>query len=556
MLYDRLGKCYFMKKRVSWISIVFLIIIIGLVITIKFDGKKVNFKRKTVKVGFYEYYPYYYLNKNSVPDGYYNEILELICNKINLNYEYVDCNITNALEKLKSGEIDLVFGISKTPDREKDYEFTDHYINNDNFAIYTNKNIKNGDLKALNGLKMGFLKGEENNEWILRFLKDKGINVKLIDVYNYPEDEEYLHDNKVDFIIENKRSNIDYENKNIKKIFEFSSGPVYIVSRKGNKKLIERINSALGEIEDDEENDTNLYFNDFDEYLNKLEIKKLFVGIFLIIITLFIYKKRKNKIFAIRTKRKIRNYMKNDKYILYYQPIVDPKTNGVKGFESLLRLNKNGKILTPDSFIREIEDNNMSLEVSLWLLKKVIADYRIIKDYRMVKGSNFYISLNVSFKEIENPKFLRSLMKIAKDYKIDDCNICLEIVEKFGMEDIGRIQSAIRIIKEYGFLIAIDDFGVEYSNLDLLNKIDSDIVKLDKYFADNLDKSIINKKTVEFISEICSISNRTIVFEGVEGKYQVNIIKAFPYEKIYIQGYFYSKPVDIETLKDFEVKDS
>ena len=545
-----------MKKRVSWISIVFLIIIIGLVITIKFDGKKVNFKRKTVKVGFYEYYPYYYLNKNSVPDGYYNEILELICNKINLNYEYVDCNITNALEKLKSGEIDLVFGISKTPDREKDYEFTDHYINNDNFAIYTNKNIKNGDLKALNGLKMGFLKGEENNEWILRFLKDKGINVKLIDVYNYPEDEEYLHDNKVDFIIENKRSNIDYENKNIKKIFEFSSGPVYIVSRKGNKKLIERINSALGEIEDDEENDTNLYFNDFDEYLNKLEIKKLFVGIFLIIITLFIYKKRKNKIFAIRTKRKIRNYMKNDKYILYYQPIVDPKTNGVKGFESLLRLNKNGKILTPDSFIREIEDNNMSLEVSLWLLKKVIADYRIIKDYRMVKGSNFYISLNVSFKEIENPKFLRSLMKIAKDYKIDDCNICLEIVEKFGMEDIGRIQSAIRIIKEYGFLIAIDDFGVEYSNLDLLNKIDSDIVKLDKYFADNLDKSIINKKTVEFISEICSISNRTIVFEGVEGKYQVNIIKAFPYEKIYIQGYFYSKPVDIETLKDFEVKDS
>lgn len=153
-----------MKKRVSWLSIVFLIIIIGLAITIKFDCKKSNCNRKTIKVGFYEYYPYYYLNKNSVPDGYYNEILELICNKLNLNYEYVDCNITNALEKLKSGEIDLVFGISKTPDREKDYEFTDHYINNDNFAIYTNKNIKNGDLKALNGLKMGFLKGEENNE--------------------------------------------------------------------------------------------------------------------------------------------------------------------------------------------------------------------------------------------------------------------------------------------------------------------------------------------------------------------------------------------------------
>ncbi|MDU3017686.1 MAG: EAL domain-containing protein [Clostridium perfringens] len=546
-----------MKKRVFWISIIFLIITTVLGMIIKFDSKKISCDRKTIKVGFYEYYPYYYLNKNSIPDGYYNELLEVISNKLNLNYEYVDCNITNALQKLKSGEIDLVFGISKTPDREKEYEFTDHYINNDNFAIYTNKNIKSGDLKALNGLKMGYLKGEENNEWILRFLNNKGINVNIKNVSNYLQDKEYLYNNKVDFVVGNTRSNLNYENKNIKKIFEFSSGPVYIVSRKDNKKLIERIDSVLGDLEENEEQkDVNLYSKYFNEYLDKLKNEKLLIVIFLMIILAFIYKKRKDKIFAIRAKRKIRCYMKNDKYILYYQPIVDPKTNKVKGFESLLRLNKDGKILSPYSFIKEIEDNNMSLEVSLWLLKKIIADYRIIKDYKLVKGSNFYISLNVSFKEIENPKFLRALMKIAKDYKIYDCNICLEIVEKFGMEDIGIIQSAIRIIKEYGFSIAIDDFGVEYSNLDLLNKIDSDIVKLDKYFADNLDKSIINKKTVEFISEICRISNRTIVFEGVEEKYQVDIVKAFPYEKIYIQGYFYSKPVDIETLKDFEVKDS
>ena len=546
-----------MKKRVFWISIIFLIITTVLGMIIKFDSKKISCDRKTIKVGFYEYYPYYYLNKNSIPDGYYNELLEVISNKLNLNCEYVDCNITNALQKLKSGEIDLVFGISKTPDREKEYEFTDHYINNDNFAIYTNKNIKSGDLKALNGLKMGYLKGEENNEWILRFLNNKGINVNIKNVSNYLQDKEYLYNNKVDFVVENTRSNLNYENKNIKKIFEFSSGPVYIVSRKDNKKLIERIDSVLGDLEENEEQkDVNLYSKYFNEYLDKLKNEKLLIVIFLMIILAFIYKKRKDKIFAIRAKRKIRCYMKNDKYILYYQPIVDPKTNKVKGFESLLRLNKDGKILSPYSFIKEIEDNNMSLEVSLWLLKKIIADYRIIKDYKLVKGSNFYISLNVSFKEIENPKFLRALMKIAKDYKIYDCNICLEIVEKFGMEDIGIIQSAIRIIKEYGFSIAIDDFGVEYSNLDLLNKIDSDIVKLDKYFADNLDKSIINKKTVEFISEICRISNRTIVFEGVEEKYQVDIVKAFPYEKIYIQGYFYSKPVDIETLKEFEVKDS
>ncbi len=68
---------------------------------------------------------------------------------------------------------------------------------------------------------MGFLKGEENNEWILRFLNDKGINVKPIYVYNYPEDEEYLYNNKVDFVVENTRSNLNYENKNIKNFLNF-----------------------------------------------------------------------------------------------------------------------------------------------------------------------------------------------------------------------------------------------------------------------------------------------------------------------------------------------
>lgn len=546
-----------MKKKVFFISIIFLIVITMVYIIFNFHSKKVNNQRETIKVGFYENYPYYYLDKNSKPTGYYNELLELISNKLNLNYEYVDCEVAEVLQNLKNGKVDLVFGVSKTPEREKEYEFTDQYINNDNFAIYTNKNIKSGDLKALNGLKMGYLKGEENNDWILNILHAKGINVQLIDVSSYVEARKYLYEDKVDFIVENVKNNLNYEDKNIKKIFKFCSGPVYIVSRKDNKKLIERIDSVLGDIEENgDEKGVKLYSKYFDDYLNKLKNEKLSIGIFLIIILMLICKKRKDKIFGIRNKRKIRDYMKNDKYILYYQPIVDPKTNRVKGFESLLRLNKDGKILTPYKFISEIEDNNMCLEVALWLLKKVISDYRIIKDYKMVKGSDFYISLNISFKELENPKFLKGLEEIVKDYKIDDCNICLEIVEKFGIEDIERIKSSIRIIKEYGFSIAIDDFGVEHSNLDLLNKIDSDIVKLDKYFADNLDKSIINEKTVNFISEICSISNRTIVFEGIEEQYQVDIIKAFPYKKIYIQGYFYSNPVDIETLRDFEVKDS
>ena len=75
------------------------------------------------------------------------------------------------LKELKNGEIDLVFGINKLPAREESFKFTNKSINDELNFIYTNKNIKYGDLEALNGMKMGYIEGELDNEWILDYLK-------------------------------------------------------------------------------------------------------------------------------------------------------------------------------------------------------------------------------------------------------------------------------------------------------------------------------------------------------------------------------------------------
>ena len=92
---------------------------------------------------------------------------------------------------------------------------------------------------------------------------------------------------------------------------------------------------------------------------------------------------------------------------------------------------------------------------------------------------------------------------------------------------------------------------MEYSNLDLLKKIDSNIIKLDKFFADGINDSEISLKVIDFILDICRLSDKSIVIEGIEEKEQVDIIKTFLYEKIYIQGYYFSKPLDIESLKAY-----
>ncbi|MGL5328923.1 MAG: EAL domain-containing protein, partial [Peptostreptococcaceae bacterium] len=297
------------------------------------------------------------------------------------------------------------------------------------------------------------------------------------------------------------------------------------------------------------------YFNQT-LYINKnmLSISLIIscVIIFIVSIRGFKYYKIKSKL--MKKRNKIIWDLKNNNYLLYYQPIINPKTNEIKGFEGLIRLKRKDEIISPYVFLKDIENTNMMSEVSLWVLKKAISDYDIIKNYNCINNIDFYISINLSFREIEDEKFIDKIKVILEKSELKPNSICLEIVEKFAITDINKIQDSIYKLKEAGFSVAIDDFGVEYSNLDILEKVDCDVVKLDKYFIDDIKDSFIRQEVVNFISNICKYTNKTLVCEGVETKYQKCIIKNIDNDKFYIQGYYYSKPLRINELKDFNIE--
>ncbi|EHK2388163.1 EAL domain-containing protein [Clostridium perfringens] len=539
-----------MKKSKRFIMII-LFFLVFIMLCLCYGSIINKEKRKTLlKIGFYDDYPHFYINHKANVCGYYKDITENLAKKLNFKVEYVNGNVPDLLKELKNGEIDLVFGINKLPAREESFKFTNKSINDELNFIYTNKNIKYGDLEALNGMKMGYIEGELDNEWILDYLKKRNINVELVNGSSYKAVKTLLIHNKVDFIVDNPDSDIKNKGKNIKEVFEFSSGEKYIVANKNNKELIKKIDGALSTINLNAYLGNNPYFKKIDNFIIDTTNKNVVILI-LFIICIIMFKKVKKRIVKIFKKKKIYNDLKKDNYTLYYQPIVDFKHNRVRSVEALLRLRKDGKLLTPYHFMKDIEDANMMKEITLWVLKRVIKDYNIIRCYDNINEKDFYISLNVSFNEIKDREFLKKIVEIVNDNKIIKNSICLEIIEKFGVEEIEKIQENIKFLQDNGILIAIDDFGVEYSNLDLLKKIDSNIIKLDKFFADGINDSEISLKVIDFILDICRLSDKSIVIEGIEEKEQVDIIKTFLYEKIYIQGYYFSKPLDIKSLKAY-----
>ena len=179
----------------------------------------------------------------------------------------------------------------------------------------------------------------------------------------------------------------------------------------------------------------------------------------------------------------------------------------------------------------------------------------MISNYKCHKNKDFYISINLSFEELENKYFVNKIIEIANKNKIKPGSICLEIVEKIGIKDLKNIKTTIENLKNNGFKIAIDDFGIEYANLNILEIISFDIIKLDKYFADNIVKSKINKEVIKFMSNITLITNKYFIIEGIEEGYQIEEIKKICHNNLYIQGYFYSKPLSIEEIKEFTIKE-
>lgn len=253
-----------------------------------------------------------------------------------------------------------------------------------------------------------------------------------------------------------------------------------------------------------------------------------------------------------KIKRKIKLYFKNDNYKLNYQPIVNPNNNTVIGFEALIRLNVNGKLIMPNIIIKELEQCNMMGDLSIWILKKIIKDYCQMKTIDYLE-KDFYVSMNVSLKEIENEVICEKFKKILKQSNINKDVICLEITENVCGEDYKKVSKNIKMLIDSGFKIAIDDFGVDYSNLSFLEKFDFNVIKLDKYFIDNIENSIIVQRLIDAIYHLSIKRNITVVMEGVEGLDQVELIKEISDHKFYIQGYYYSKPVEIDKLKEIKL---
>lgn len=234
-----------------------------------------------------------------------------------------------------------------------------------------------------------------------------------------------------------------------------------------------------------------------------------------------------------------------NKLEIFLQPKVNAKTNKLVGAEALSRWKKDdGTYWPPSKYIQILENENEIASLDLYNIEQILKyQSKLIEQGKKL----FPISLNISKHQTDILGFADKVENLRKKYNIEHKYLQIEITETAFENNYDQCLNAIKKFKAFGYTICMDDFGVGYSNLELLASGLFDIIKFDKTLIDKTDKfgHAVFKYSINLVKSL----GLTIVFEGVETEEQVDYV--IKNGGRIIQGYYYSKPI---SLTDFNEK--
>ena len=242
--------------------------------------------------------------------------------------------------------------------------------------------------------------------------------------------------------------------------------------------------------------------------------------------------------------RRIAQALKDDEFLLYYQPKVDLRTNEVVGFEGLIRWDHpdNG-LLAPAMFLPVVENDILGIEMGRWVINKALLQLQ----YALSIGYDIPISVNISPLHLQHDEFVSDLKEILSRYpNFKAGSLEFEILETSALKDIDIVSTVIRECNKLGVLSSIDDFGTGYSSLTYLRRLPADFLKIDQSFVKGVLTSSDDKAIVQGIIELAKIFNLKVVAEGVETPEHGEILLSMG--SYIAQGYGIAKPMPAKDI--------
>ena len=230
-------------------------------------------------------------------------------------------------------------------------------------------------------------------------------------------------------------------------------------------------------------------------------------------------------------------------FTVFFQPQYCLTRNKYIGAESLTRIKTSSNNFFPFKEVKKIENSNSYHDFGLHVIYESLVNIKPV----LTHHPEFKVSINVAPEQLHNPEFIDNFYMIVNHLDFPYENICIEIVESSKLIITNGILNIIKTLKSAGVTFAADDFGTGFSSLELISEVDFDIIKIDKFFIDKIEKEKKARSLLTSMLSVCESVNADIIVEGVENPNQLGILSTIK-SNLILQGYFYAKPMHIDNL--------
>ena len=235
----------------------------------------------------------------------------------------------------------------------------------------------------------------------------------------------------------------------------------------------------------------------------------------------------------------LRRALRQDEFLLHYQPQIDLVSGAITGTEALIRWqDPELGLIQPGQFVPIAEECGLIVPIGRWVMREAC---RQVQAWLAAGLRAVPVAVNISAVEFRHSNFVEGVAVILKETGLAPSCLELELTESIIMHDGDESASVLKALKDTGVKLAIDDFGTGYSSLSFLKRFPIDTLKIDQSFVHDIS---INEDGATIVGAVIGIGKnlqQRVIAEGVETQEQLAFLAMRQCAEG--QGFLLSKPL-------------
>ena len=240
---------------------------------------------------------------------------------------------------------------------------------------------------------------------------------------------------------------------------------------------------------------------------------------------------------------RLRKAVDTQRWVLYYQPVVDLDTGQMVGVEALIRwIEQDGTMIPPNEFIPLAEELGLIEQIGDWVVRELTYQVQAWRELDI----DLEVGFNLSPRQFWQPDLALRIQHEFQTGGVDPGKVLVEVTESSAMMDPDRAQEVLSELHQAGFSIAIDDFGTGYSSLSRLREMPVKVLKIDRSFVSRVHQDAQSGAIVSAFLQLANGLEMVTLAEGIETSQELQFLRERGCRLG--QGFYFSKPVPPEEI--------